>query len=262
MHTYLIGDITGSCNIPQLVKEEEAQEVEVKKELLFFLQKQAAETRTTTSIMMPKLPPVFAYVTQGRTEHLVTIIDKMVLKMLKDGKNPQSENAGWGLDQLDQQSKIQIKWNNTGAKQPVVVSSVKLMDLENEDRFSGASAGGARGRSSRSRRSSASTPSPATSVASASAATEPVPGPLKKRRKGVVKSEPVADDVAVPGASTAVHAVVHAEMNNNNNNDNSIKQIKSKQLTINNEFHSEIFHPRFYGCRCLINRKHSSSSSS
>ena len=71
-----------------------------------------------------KVPPVFVYVTQGRTEHMVTIIDKRVLQLLQqNGKNSQSENTGWGLDQLDPSSKLQIQWNDASDKQPVLVSS-------------------------------------------------------------------------------------------------------------------------------------------
>eukprot|EP00751_Fragilariopsis_kerguelensis_P046947 CAMPEP_0170985932 /NCGR_PEP_ID=MMETSP0736-20130129/5779_1 /TAXON_ID=186038 /ORGANISM="Fragilariopsis kerguelensis, Strain L26-C5" /LENGTH=77 /DNA_ID=CAMNT_0011409967 /DNA_START=362 /DNA_END=591 /DNA_ORIENTATION=- len=77
---------------------------------------------------MPKVPPVFASVTQGRTEQLVTIIDKRVLPLLlQEGKKKKApsekKNAGcvWSWEPLDPDSKIQIQWNTTGAKQPVVV---------------------------------------------------------------------------------------------------------------------------------------------
>jgi hypothetical protein len=64
-------------------------------------------------------PPVFAIVTQGKTEHLVTIIDETVLIKLQKGTE---------FSKLKEE-KIIIKWHSTGAKQPIRRSSMKLSDM-------------------------------------------------------------------------------------------------------------------------------------
>ena len=64
-------------------------------------------------------PPVFAIVTQGKTEHLVTIIDETVLSKLQQGTE---------FSKLKEE-KIIIKWHSTGAKQPIRRSSMKLSDM-------------------------------------------------------------------------------------------------------------------------------------
>jgi len=133
-------------------------------------------------------------VTQGRTEHLVTIIDKRVLQLLQDGKqNSQSENAGWRLEQLDQQSKIQIQWNNTGAKQPVVVSSVKLRPLKKRSKSDNSS------KSSNKRHR---TNDNATSVASALAST-PAPAPAPASTRLATKEEQRIQEEAAAAAAAA-----------------------------------------------------------
>ena len=87
----------------------------------------SSSTTEVEAVLTSKSPPVFAYVTQGRTDHMVTIIDQHVLKLL--GTHP-----GWSLNELDSNSEIQIRWNNNGEKQKVIVSNVRLIDLEDEDR--------------------------------------------------------------------------------------------------------------------------------
>ena len=63
--------------------------------------------------------PVFAIVTQGKTEHLVTIIDEKVLSKLKKGTD---------FSKLKEET-IVIKWHSTGAKQSIKTSSMKLSDM-------------------------------------------------------------------------------------------------------------------------------------
>ena len=82
-----------------------------------------------------KNKPIFAWVTQGKTEHLVTIVDTNVIALLNN--NDDNDDGGGttkkvkvkDLSSLSQDSKILIKWQTTGTKQTVVVSSVKLMNL-------------------------------------------------------------------------------------------------------------------------------------
>mmetsp|Transcript_51298 Transcript_51298/g.58125 ORF Transcript_51298/g.58125 Transcript_51298/m.58125 type:complete len:839 (-) Transcript_51298:69-2585(-) len=78
---------------------------------------------------MPKSsapPPVFAYITQGKTEHMATIIDPKFLMMLQKKKDFKSKSDC--LSTLKKKSDILIKWHSTGGKEPVEVSSVRLVD--------------------------------------------------------------------------------------------------------------------------------------
>jgi hypothetical protein len=95
--------------------------------------------------------PVFAYVTQGKTEHMVTIVDPTVLKKLKQAD-------GFSLSKLEQDSEILIKWQSTGGEETVIVSSIRLVE----------DGGGRRGRRSSLRSSISITPSKPTVVSKSS----------------------------------------------------------------------------------------------
>lgn len=81
--------------------------------------------------MMSSVNPVWAMVTQGKTDHMVSIIDGNVLKALEKGHD--------FSDIVKTHNEILIKWHSTGAKQEVSAKSIKLYDLD-----SGVSAGGRR----------------------------------------------------------------------------------------------------------------------
>ena len=65
--------------------------------------------------------PVFAFVTQGKTEHMVTIVDPTVLKKLKQAD-------GFSLSKLEQDSEILIKWQSTGGEETAIASSIRLAE--------------------------------------------------------------------------------------------------------------------------------------
>ena len=64
-------------------------------------------------------PAVLAYVTQGKTEHMASIVDPTNV-LAADGS---------GLSKLKQDSEILIKWGSTGDEEYVLVSSIRLLRL-------------------------------------------------------------------------------------------------------------------------------------
>ncbi|MGK3733206.1 MAG: hypothetical protein ACI8RD_000393 [Bacillariaceae sp.] len=106
--------------------------------------------------------PVFAFVTQGKTEHMVTIVDPTILKKLKQAD-------GFSLSKLKQDSEILIKWQSTGGEETVIVSSIRLVE----------DGGGRGGRRSSLRSSISITPSKPTAV-SKSSSTTTAPSSSKK----------------------------------------------------------------------------------
>lgn len=131
-------------------------------------------------------PPVFAIVTQGKTEHLVTIIDETVLSKLQKGTE---------FSKLKEE-KIIIKWHSTGAKQPIRRSSMKLSDMM------GGGTGGGEGRRA-SRRGSLGSAAAAAVVTATAAVTkrkrhEEEEGPQKKPTKTTSKPAAVHKKVATP----------------------------------------------------------------
>ena len=78
--------------------------------------------KKTAATAKAPVPVVLAYVTQGKTEHLVTIVDPIIMK---DGST-----TSLSFSKLQQDSELLIKWSSTGQEQSVIVSSIRLMDVD------------------------------------------------------------------------------------------------------------------------------------
>jgi len=83
-----------------------------------------------------------AYVTQGKTEHITTILEPELLSILATKKDGRSKTEY--LSTLDPESMVLIKWQSTGGKEPVVVSSIRLFDAGREDAGDGGRGAGRR----------------------------------------------------------------------------------------------------------------------
>jgi hypothetical protein len=159
-------------------------------------------------------PPVLCWATQGKTEHMATIVDPTVLAMLKkDGAAAAaaSESGGGGgsLSTLPQDSKIKIKWESTLQKESVLVSSIRLASDEQ-----------AGGTGTRRRTSSRRTTTPVSS-----------PSPSKQRQKKEmeeIQEEEEAENEEVTATTSSDHimmttiAINKNSKNKDNDNDSNI----------------------------------------
>jgi hypothetical protein len=134
--------------------------------------------------------PVLCWATQGKTEHMATIVDPTVLEMLKKGGAIATAAAaavaggggGGSLSTLPQDSKIKIKWESTLQKESVLVSSIRLASDEQVGR--GGGVGAARGTRRR------------TSSRTSTRTTVPVslPLPSKQRQKKETEGSPEEEE--------------------------------------------------------------------
>jgi hypothetical protein len=118
-------------------------------------------------VLIMSSSPVFAFVTQGKTEHMVTIVDPTVLKKLKQAD-------GFSLSKLEQDSEILIKWQSTGGEETVLVSSIRVIE----------DGGGRGGRRSSLRSSTSITPSKPTVVSKSSSSTTTTTASSSSKKPG------------------------------------------------------------------------------
>ena len=71
---------------------------------------------------------VFAYITQGKIDHMVSIINPKVNRLKDDtGKKDNKLNSKF-ISTLKQDSEILTKWHSIDGKAPVKISLIKLVD--------------------------------------------------------------------------------------------------------------------------------------
>ncbi|OEU17014.1 hypothetical protein FRACYDRAFT_239615 [Fragilariopsis cylindrus CCMP1102] len=179
-------------------------------------------TKSSSSSLLP----VLCWATQGKTEHMATIVDPTVLAMLKKGgaaaagSAAAAEGGGGGgggggglLSTLPQDSKIKIKWESTTQKESVLVSSIRLASDEQVGRGGGVigAAGGTRRRTS-SRTSTRTTVPPPVSSSSS---------PSKQRQKKEIEEslEEEENEEATTTATTSEIIMVPIASNNKNSKD-------------------------------------------
>ena len=191
---------------------------------------------TKSSSSSSSLLPVLCWATQGKTEHMATIVDPTVLAMLKKGGSAAAgsaaaEGGGGGglLSTLPQDSKIKIKWESTTQKESVLVSSIRLASDEQVGRGGGVigAAGGTRRRTS-SRTSTRTTAPPVSSSSS----------PSKQRQKKEIEESPEEEEhEEATTATTSESIMVTIASNNKNSKDKNSENDDGKNNIVKETKH-------------------------